>query len=153
MNEKQDETTRTPSEVPAPWERQLSPLEDQTYSSSKLQDHSTHRSSWSGMVISKGPWHRTKNLNTCRMVDPARRLQRKRWCVRRQLQLCTEKLSNTCIRQGTTPTSYPTHISILNDKGGDHGIKTSNHQTSRRLAGYSVSLSIDLKKDSIKVKA
>ena len=150
MNERQDETTRTPLEVPPLFERQLSFLEDQTYSSSKFQNDRTHRS---GMVISKGPWHRTKNLNTCRMVDPARRLQRKRWCVRRQLQLCTEKLSNTCIRQGTTPTSYPTHISILNDKGGDHGIKTSNHQTSRRLAGYSVSLSIDLKKDSIKVKA
>ena len=33
------------------------------------------------------------------------------------------KAVNACIRQGTIPTSYSTHISVLKDKEGDHGVR------------------------------
>ena len=58
------------------------------------------------------------------------------------------KIANACIRQDTTPTSYPTHIGVLKDKEGSIKVKAP-----RRLAEYSISLSIGPEKDFIKVKA
>ena len=67
------------------------------------------------------------------------------------------KVVNIYIRQGITYTSYPTHIGVLKDKEGGGGWTmmsgSTNHQMPRSLAKYSISLSTDLKKDFIKVKA
>ena len=52
MVERQDEMTWIPSEVPAPWEKQLSPLKDQTYSLAKLQDKWNDRKSNSDLPSS-----------------------------------------------------------------------------------------------------
>ena len=64
------------------------------------------------------------------------------------------KAINACIRQGTTPTSYPTHIGVLKDKEGEPWCK--DQQTTKRHIGIrnnlSLSLSTDLEKDSIRVK-
>ena len=41
-----------------------------------------------------------------------------------------KKAVNACMRQGTTLTSYPTHIRVLKDKEG--GLWCKNQQTAKR---------------------